>query len=396
MTHDLPTHAAAHAACQTCQRSRVGNSYASPVEYGVSVGLELPENSSLLDPLQAEGAASLLSRVLEQVEGAEGHEGGEVLVDRHWVGAYPEGAVVLLVVDAGSLEIAEAAARGIMLEVLQRSELLAQWQVTSCEVGFDERFAEAGLQVVDGAELPPADPAERARWHAEQRRPAGPPEEVDWRAWIKGHETLLRAFDLDVFDPGDGDPESAQIAAGALMMAATIVIDELFQDVTLLGRDTVADSGEVFMVLEELPERFAHHYDGRFARNFLIAMIMVTGRLAEDEWTSPASVAEALALHVVVKRARVLLDMHEVFDEQTLRRLYHGFDDAAYDDVDHEWLYRRDMDGFEDDPDFAAQFGVTAMQVRSWFDQVEHAGSHVHPFAIEVDRPTTGGDEAKG
>jgi hypothetical protein len=166
---------------------------------------------------------------------------------------------------------------------------------------------------------------------------------------------------LDVFDPGDGDPESALLAAGALMMAATIVIDELFQDVRLLGRDTVADSDEVFMVLE-LPERFARHYDGRFARNFLIAMIMVTGRLAEVEWTSPASVDEALALHVVVKRARVLLDMHELFDEQTLRRLYHGFDDAAYDDVDHEWLYQRDMDGFEDDPGFATQFGVTATQ----------------------------------
>jgi hypothetical protein len=182
-------------------------------------------------------AASLLSQALDQVEGAEGPQGGEVLVDRHWVGAYPEGAVVLVVVDAGSLEIAESAARGIVLEVLHRSELLAQWLVTSCEVGFDERFDEAGLQVVDGTELPPADPAERARWHAEQRRPASPLEEADWRAWIKGRETPLRAFDLDVFDPGDGDPESALLAAGALMMAATIVIDELFQDVRLLGRN---------------------------------------------------------------------------------------------------------------------------------------------------------------
>jgi hypothetical protein len=366
------------------------------VEYGVSIDLKLAPGSPHLDPLQAEGAGSVLGRLLDQVEGAEGSDGGEVAVDRYWVGAHPEGAIVLLVLDADSLEIAEAAARDIMLEVLDRSEVLTQWEIAGCEVGFDERFAEAGLQAAHGPQAPPEDPAERARWLAEQGKPAphlaGFEREVDWRRWVIRHAALVRAFDPDVFETGNGDEQTALLAAGALIFASTVVIDELFQDIETLAKDhgSVADSDGVFFVLDDLPERFAHHYNGRFARQFLVATVTITGRLSQDEWVPPASVGEALALHVVVERARNLLVMHEVLDEDDVRHLYNGFEDAAFDDVDHEWLYRNDLDGFEDDADFTAQFGPTDMRVGSWFQQIENVEAYVHPFAVDIDAPELG------
>ena len=378
------------------RRGGAVNSYAPAVEYGVSIDLKPPADSPHLDPLQVEGVGSLLDRILDQVDGAQGTDGEDVAVDRYWVGAHPEGTLVLLVLDADSLEIAEAAAREIMVEVLERSELLTSWRIAGCEVGFDQRFAEAGLQAADGPGVPPEDPAERARWHAEQHLPAAagaePYREIDWRRWVISHAPLVRAFDTDVFDAGDGDEQTALLAAGALIFATTMVIDELFQDIKTLAADngTVADSDGVFLVLEDLPPRFAHHYNGRFAHQFLVAAVMVTGRLSADEWASPASVGEALALHLVVQRARDLLEQHDVLDDEALRHLYDEFAEAAFDDLDHEWLYQADLDGFEDDADFKAQFGPTDMRVGSWFHQIANVPGYVHSFSVDIDAPEPG------
>src|SRR4051794_28734023 len=116
-----------------------------PMEYAVSIDLKLPTGTPHLDPLQAEGAGSVLDRLLDQVEGADVADpddlldedddedededsDGDVIVDRYWVGAHPEGAIVLLVLDADSLEIAEAAARNIITAVLDHSEFLTDWE----------------------------------------------------------------------------------------------------------------------------------------------------------------------------------------------------------------------------------------------------------------------------
>ncbi|MEV6301320.1 hypothetical protein AB0M02_18060 [Actinoplanes sp. NPDC051861] len=378
--------------------------YASTVDYGVSIELTPPSETPHLDPLQAEGAGSLLDRLLEQLDGADAEDGdSQVFVTRYWVGAHPEGAIVLLVLDADSLDVAESAARDIMREILDHSEHLADWTIAKCEVGFNERFVDAGLQAADGPGVPPADPAERARWLAEQNQPAAEPadtdEEIDWRQYVIDHASQLRAFDLDVFDTSDREndessgedaDDTAKLAAGALIYASSLVIDELFQDIKTLARTNgaVADSDDVFMVLDDLPERFAQHYDGRFARQFLVATVMITARLTADEWIPPASVAEALALHIVVENAKVLLDSHDLLDDDiSLEYLYNGFDDAAYEDVDHELLYRRDLDGFEDDQDITSSFGMSDMRVEAWFDPIADSDATVHPFSVHVEAP---------
>ena len=214
--------------------------------------------------------------------------------------------------------------------------------------------------------------------------------EVDWRTWTMDHAKLVRAFESVTF-AGDGDEETSLLAAGALIMAATQIIDELFQDIETLATDgsvSVADSEGAYFVLEDLPQRFAQQYNGRFVRNFHVATVMVTGRLSAEQWMPPASVGEALALYLVIQRAQNLLVDHELLDQEEARELYLGFEDAAFEDVDHEWLYRADMDGFENDKEFAARFGATDMRVQSWFQPVGNGPAYVHAFSIDLEAPT--------
>jgi len=96
-------------------------------------------------PVAARGAAALLTTVLDQVSSGR-DDGAEVLIDRHWIGTHPQGALILLVLDAPSLDIAELATHDIMLQVLEEAELLADWQVATCAVGFDERFIRGRAQ----------------------------------------------------------------------------------------------------------------------------------------------------------------------------------------------------------------------------------------------------------
>ncbi|AEV84746.1 phage integrase family site specific recombinase [Actinoplanes sp. SE50] len=78
-----------------------------PRHYGASAaaeGAEPAPEATHLDPLQTEGVGSLLDRLLEQLDGADADEGeGHVFVTRYWVGAHPEGAIVLLILDADSV-----------------------------------------------------------------------------------------------------------------------------------------------------------------------------------------------------------------------------------------------------------------------------------------------------
>jgi hypothetical protein len=207
----------------------------------------------------------------------------------------------------------------------------------------------------------------------------GTNEEAAWRRRVIGRAAAVQAFDADDFGGGD----VAAIAAGALAVASTIFIDEVIEDITTLAHrgGTVADSDGAFLAFAELPPRFAHHYDGRFARKFLVATVAVTGRLVAARWEWPACVAEALALHVVVRRAGELLTDHECLDEQLARDVYAGFEDAAFEDADHELLYQPDLSG-------GAVTRRLSAGPLSWFDPISTAA--VHPFTVESEVATAG------
>ncbi len=67
-------------------------------------------------------------------------------------------------------------------------------------------------------------------------------DDVNWSSWISDHADRLRAFDLDLFV--DDEP-TARLAAGALIFASTVTVDQLFTDLEPLNEagGTVGDGG---------------------------------------------------------------------------------------------------------------------------------------------------------
>ena len=207
-------------------------------------------------------------------------------------------------------------------------------------------------------------------------------DEVDWRARVAGYADSMQAFDPAIFrlDDDEADGQNAALAAGALIVASTILIDELFEDITTMAPLGQADRAGLdgLLALGELPPQFAGRYDGRFARKFLVAAVLIIGRFSAPRWEPPSSLAEALALHIVVRRAQALLVDHECLDEQQARDLYAGFEDAAFQDVDHEWLYQATRIIGRQGARAATSPDVVLL---SWFEP--YPGTRAHPFLAE-------------
>lgn len=193
----------------------------------------------------------------------------------------------------------------------------------------------------------------------------------------------LRAFDLDAFGvpPGaEPDEERDRLAAGALVRAGNILVSCLFEDTArlLTELETVADVPDQMIVLDDLPPAFAHLYTHVFAERFLIVAADVAAALHRPEWVPPGSVAERLALHLLIKTARASLEMAEVIDWADSDVVYEPLRAAAFDDRDHELLYeleRRDLPSLlrTEDPD-----GV-GTGLAHWFRPFRDDG-YAHPF----------------
>ncbi|MFF5147812.1 hypothetical protein ACFY6U_50290 [Streptomyces sp. NPDC013157] len=216
----------------------------------------IPEGAPEMDPLQRAGAVALIEDGFDSVEAIEGPDGIEVDLLDSIVAVYPGGALLKVFVDGPALEFAEKAVRSVVGELLELSELLADWHIERCEVELHPELAQESLDAADGPDAPPDDPADRKARHA------GPPtaEDDDYDAEAQA-ETVrgqmlaladeLRSFPpvmfgvLDDEDDEDEDivsefavsPEDAKLAAGALVYATDILVDELFQDVQTLTQE---------------------------------------------------------------------------------------------------------------------------------------------------------------
>ncbi|MFG3285467.1 hypothetical protein [Streptomyces sp. NPDC048111] len=136
--------------------------------YVVSVETHIPEGAPEMDPLQRAGAVAILESGLDSVEGIEGPDGMEADLHETIVAVYPGGALLRIFVDAPALEFAEEAVRSVVGELLERSELLAEWTVDRCEVQLHPDLAQESLAAADGPDAPPDDPASRKARHAAQ------------------------------------------------------------------------------------------------------------------------------------------------------------------------------------------------------------------------------------
>lgn len=326
------------------------------MDYVVTAELEPPVEAKALDPLQQEGVAALLDRQLALVEGVSGPEDDDIDVLDYRITVHPDRASVVLALDAPSLLSAESAAATVLDELLGEIELLTGWTVAESEVRITEDEFNQSLAAADGVAATgetDSDSAleaaiEEALESSEEDEPALDTEH--WRKKLAESAPQLRAFDLGAFTlDGADDTEQAQLAAGALIHAVRVVTDEIFYDELALAINNASVSDAVgLLVLEELPPCYDHRYDSLFARAFLLSSAAVAAHLAEPGWTAPRCTAEALALHLFINEAQVLLEAAELMEWSQSDAVFAGFLGRALHDTDHEKLFELDFDATDE------------------------------------------------
>ncbi|MFG3349891.1 hypothetical protein ACGF1Z_33110 [Streptomyces sp. NPDC048018] len=299
--------------------------------YVVTVETCIPDGAPDLDELGRVGAVVLLERGFGSVAGAEGPDGVEVDVFDVAVAGHPRGLLLTVRVAAPSLEAAEDAVGAVTQEILDRTDELAGWVVVSSEVRLHTDRARESLEAADGPDAPPSDPAaRRARHTAGAPGTAGPdgdealPEVVeetpDPEAEILALAPALRSFDPAVFGTG---PDAARLAAGALVHAAEVLIDELCDDAQALAEEDtdVASCAGHLWHLDRLPARHADRYDELFARRFLVTAVALTTRFTDGGFRRLGCLADEFVLRFLVEQAHVALDLYGLLDDEVAAAL---------------------------------------------------------------------------
>ncbi|WP_460068062.1 hypothetical protein [Streptomyces sp. YKOK-I1] len=364
--------------------------------YVVTVETCIPEGTPEMDPLQRAGAVALIEDGFDSVRAVEGPDGLEVDILDTIVAVHPGGALLKVVVDAPALEFAEDSVRVLVDELLERTELLADWEIERCEVELHQDLALASLEAADGPDAPPDDPVARKARHAEAPadRAGGTALDAARRSATMRHRMLELADELrslpparfGVLDDEEGlavPPESARLAAGALVHATDVLVDELFEDVQVLTQEdaTVAECEGPLWHLERLPDRYALQYDAPFARRFLVTVIALTTRFTDGSFQRLGCVAEELALRLLLSQTTMLLELHDLLDEDVSAAL-DALTDHLYEDMDHEYLYDDDQDEPGEQGASDAPLGAAPVPFDAWFTPF-HRGRYIHPSAAD-------------
>jgi hypothetical protein len=354
------------------------------VEYTLTAEVNPPADTPALDPLQRHGVAALLDEHLELLAEIEGPDGVEIEPVDHRIEVHPNGASITWVLDAPALAFAEDAARQVLTELLERTELLTEWSVRRCEVtASDEELAalagspdEADVAIeIDLDDLAVVADLGESEDSADERRA----------------RLVEAAADLEAFGPDDfgadesaDEPEigveAAELVAGALMISLDVLTEELFADVQALEESgTPASEQEVLWVLHDLPTTYADHYTAVFAKKFLVTMAILGHRLAQPEWHGPRCVAEALAIRLLETAARNQLDLAGVLDEVPLDAMFEVFDERAFGGLDVASFVEDAADDLEEDE-------IAELVLVEWFEPLELADAEDEDAETPVDQ----------
>ena len=344
------------------------------VEYQLTAEVVPPAQTPALDALQRHGVAALLDEHLDLLAQIEGPDGVEIEPVDHRIAVEPTGASITWVLDAPALAFAEDAARQVLGELLEHTELLADWSVGRCEVTASDEDLAAALADVDDLEA--GDVEIEIDLDELDELTLVEPSDEDRAA---KREQLLEAADgLGAFDPdafgcdqdGAVSIDAATLVAGALMQGLELLTEELFVDVqTLEEAGTPASEHEVLWVMHDLPTRYAGHYSALFAKKFLITFAVLGYRLALPEWDGPLNTAEVLALQLLKTAARNQLELAGLGDELPLDEMFETFDGYAFGDLDIDELLTgpEAADGEDDEDD------VDELVLVEWFEPYAEA-----------------------
>lgn len=347
------------------------------MEYQLAAEVIPPVDTPALDALQRHGVAALLDEHLDLLAEIEGPDGVEIEPVDHQVSVRPDAVSITWVLDAPALAFAEDAARQVLGELLQRTELLAEWTVGRCEVTASDADLAAALGDVAAAaaddESDEIAEVEIDLAELDSLADLEGPSEADREA---KRERLLEAADaLGAFDPeafgyDPDDPESevseaaVTLVAGALVAGLELITEELFVDIqTLEDTGTPASEHEVLWVLHDLPTQYASHYTALFAKKFLITTAILGYRLAQPDWDGPLNVAEMLAIRLVEAAARNQLEIAGLIDALPLDLMLETFEDYAFAGIDADELIEPDAEDEDIDED-----DIDELVLVDWFE----------------------------
>lgn len=346
------------------------------VEYQLTAEVNPPADTPALDALQQHGVAALLDEHLDLLAEIEGPDGVEIEPVDHRITVHPGGASITWVLDAPALAFAEEAARQVLGELLERTELLSEWGVRRCEVtASDEELAAALGGLGDDAEDVEI---EIDLDDLDVITELGNVDETD--ADVRRERLLDASAELAAFDPESfGFDESAdesderyvseeatELLAGALMTGLEVLTEELFADVqTLEDTGIPASEQEVLWVLHDLPTRYAGHYTALFAKKFLVTTAILGYRLGQPDWDGPRSIAEALVIRLLKAIATNQLDLAGLVDEVPVARMFEVFDEYAFAGIELD-SYFAEADSSADDED-----DVDELVLVEWFEPLD-------------------------
>lgn len=342
------------------------------MEYQLTAEVNPPSSTAALDALQRHGVAALLDEHLELLADIEGPDGVEIEPVDHQITVHPAGATITWVLDAPALAFAEDAGRQVLGELLERTELLAEWTVRRCEVTASDEDLAAALEGADSADADADVEIEIDLDDLDEIAELSDLTDPDER-----RERMLEAAgELGAFGPDafgyDGSPDSvteeaADLVAGAMITALDVLTEELFADVqTLDETGTPASEQEVLWVLHDLPTRYADHYTALFAKKFLVTTAILGYRLGGQDWDGPRSVAEALAIRLLKAAAENQLELAGLSDEVPLARIFEVFDEYAFAGLEIESLFDEDSDGGVDD-----NVDADELVLVNWFEELD-------------------------
>ncbi|AVV44487.1 hypothetical protein PYK79_25585 [Streptomyces sp. ID05-04B] len=360
--------------------------------YVVTVDTCIPEGTPEMDPLQRAGAVALIEDGFDSVRSVKGPEGVEVALLDTIVAVHPGGALLKVIVDAPALEFAEDTVQALVDELLERSALLADWTIERCEVELHQDLAKESLDAAEGPDAPPDDLAARKARHTAGPSGEGPANGDDATTQTAAVRTqmlrlaeALRSFSPATFGAtGAGEGGAAALAAGALLYATDILVDELFEDLQVLTREdvAVAECEGPLWHLEHLPDRYALQYDARFARRFLVTVIAMTTRFTDGSFQRLGCVAEGLALRLLLNETTSTLELYGLLDDDVSAAL-DTFADRVYEGTDDQWLYDDALGVGEGS---AAGPRAAPLAFGSWFtpfDESPADSGYVHPSAAD-------------
>ncbi|HEX5403829.1 MAG TPA: hypothetical protein VFX16_16195 [Pseudonocardiaceae bacterium] len=346
------------------------------MEYQLTAEVDPPADTPALDALQQHGVAALLDEHLDLLAEIEGPDGVEIEPVDHRITVHPGGASITWVLDAPALAFAEEAARHVLGELLERTELLSEWSVRRCEVtASDEELAAALSGIDDAADVE----IEIDLDDLDAITELGNVSDTDGderRERLLDAAAEMAAFDPESFGFDESADESdeqyvsedaTELLAGALMTGLDVLTEELFADVqTLEDTGIPASEQEVLWVLHDLPTRYAGHYTALFAKKFLVTTAILGYRLAQPDWDGPRSIAEALAIRLLKGIATNQLDLAGLVDDVPLTRMFEVFDEYAFAGIDVDPFFAESDGVVDDDED-----DVDELVLVEWFEPLE-------------------------